>query len=119
MFRFRECREMRGMTQKYVALSLGVKAPSVSDWEKGKTNPTLDNLVALSKLLGTSTDVLLGIEPDLPQDMPEGITKQEYMLISNFRNLNKQGKDYILQTMEMAARIYKSADLPDVESAGR
>ena len=40
MYRFKECREAKGFSQKFVALSLGVKPPSISDWENGKTKPT-------------------------------------------------------------------------------
>ena len=60
MNRFRECREASGLTQKYVALTLGVKGPSVSNWESGKTTPTTDNVAALAKLYNVSVDYLLG-----------------------------------------------------------
>ena len=47
MSRLRDCRERAGYSQKQVALILKVKAPSVSNWEKGKTRPTRDNLEKL------------------------------------------------------------------------
>ena len=61
MDRLRECREEAGLSQKYVALTLGVKEPSVSNWENGKTRPKHDNLRALAELYGVSTDYLLGL----------------------------------------------------------
>ncbi len=116
MYSFKECREMRGYTQKYVALSLGVKAPSVSDWEKGKTNPTLENLISLSNLLGVSTDMLLGVEPISDESTSNSeLTEAESNLLNDFRSLNREGKEYILQTMSMATTIYKNGDFPDVE----
>ena len=60
MVRLKECRIAAGMTQQYVALTLGVKAPSVSNWESGKTLPTADNLIALANLYGVTIDYLLG-----------------------------------------------------------
>ena len=60
MTRLRECRERAGMSQKFVALSLGVKPPSVSNWESGKTNPSQENLQQLADLYGVTTDYLLG-----------------------------------------------------------
>lgn len=60
MERLRELRLKRGMTQKYVALTLGVKGPSVSNWESGKTTPTTENVAALAKLYNVSVDYLLG-----------------------------------------------------------
>lgn len=58
--RFREAREAAGLSQKYVAITLGVKPPNVSRWEAGTTWPTIENLMALSKLYGVSVDYLLG-----------------------------------------------------------
>ena len=60
MNRLRECREMAGLAQKYVAVTLGVKGPSVSNWESGKTQPSLENLAKLADLYGVSTDYLMG-----------------------------------------------------------
>ncbi len=78
MVRLKECRIAAGMTQQYVALTLGVKAPSVSNWESGKTLPTADNLIALSNLYGVTIDYLLGrdvdsaIKKESPPAMAEG-----------------------------------------------
>lgn len=60
MNRLKQCRIDAGLSQQYVAVTLGVKGPSVSNWESGKTSPTVENLVALAKLYGVSTDYLLG-----------------------------------------------------------
>lgn len=48
------------MSQKYVALTLGIAAPSVANWERGKTKPSHENIVKLADLYGVSTDYLLG-----------------------------------------------------------
>lgn len=70
MNRLAELRKAAGYTQKYVALELGVKAPSVCAWEKGDGNPKQENLIALAKLYGVSVDYLLG--NDQPDGEPEG-----------------------------------------------
>ena len=71
MNRIKEVREQRGLTQKYVALSLGVKGPSVSAWESGKTFPSAENLAALAELYGVSIDYLMGKAEDAPSKEPE------------------------------------------------
>lgn len=71
MNRFRECREASGLTQKYVALTLGVKGPSVSNWESGKTTPTTENVAALAKLYNVSVDYLLGRDEEQPKSMED------------------------------------------------
>lgn len=60
MTRLRECRENAGLSQKYVALTLGVAAPSVANWERGKTNPTQENILKLADLYRVTVDYLLG-----------------------------------------------------------
>lgn len=59
MNNIKKAREAAGVTQQFVALSLGVKGSSVSNWESGKTRPSTKNLAALAKLLGVSADQLL------------------------------------------------------------
>lgn len=62
MNRIKECRMSKGFSQKYVAVTLGVAQPSVFAWENGKTLPSNENLKALAKLFGVSTDYLLGVD---------------------------------------------------------
>ena len=63
MNNIKKAREAKGLSQKAVALSLKVSAPTVSEWESGKKKPNSDNLIALSKLLDIDTDYLLDNEP--------------------------------------------------------
>lgn len=46
--RIKEARETLKISQKELALRVGVSQPSVSDWETGKTEPTVDNLRVLA-----------------------------------------------------------------------
>ena len=47
------------MTQEFVAESLGVSRQAVSKWEKGLSDPSTSNLLALAKLFGVSAGELL------------------------------------------------------------
>lgn len=60
MNRYREARLRAGLSQKSAAISLGVRPPSMSDWESGKTKPKHTHLVAMAALYGTTTDFLTG-----------------------------------------------------------
>ena len=55
----REYRMERNMTQEFVAESLGVSRQAVSKWEKGTSDPSTSNLLALAKLYGVSAEELL------------------------------------------------------------
>ena len=55
----RKYRKKNNMSQDELAEKLAVTRQSVSLWETGQTQPSLDNIVALSKLFNISTDDLL------------------------------------------------------------
>lgn len=55
----RKHRTARNMTQEFVAESLGVSRQAVSKWEKGISDPSTSNLLALAKLYGVSAEELL------------------------------------------------------------
>lgn len=79
MFKFKECREKAGLTQKAAAISLKVSVQSISNWETGTRSPGLDQVLKLAELYGVTTDYLLGrthmeikvIQGEPPQ-LPEG-----------------------------------------------
>ena len=52
-------RKQMGLTQEKLAKEINVSFQAVSNWERGKTPPTLDNLVELSDYFGVSVDSLL------------------------------------------------------------
>jgi transcriptional regulator with XRE-family HTH domain len=64
MARFKECRESKGLSQKYVAFAIGVKPPQISKWEAGVTGPSQKNCIKLAELYHVSVDYLLGLTDD-------------------------------------------------------
>lgn len=58
--KFKEARQMYKMTIVEAADRLGVSTAALSNWEKGKKSPTVDNLIGMAELYGVTTDYLLG-----------------------------------------------------------
>ena len=56
----REYRKKSNMSQDELAEKLGVSRQSISLWETGQTQPTIDNIIALAKIFNISADTLLG-----------------------------------------------------------
>ncbi len=56
----RSYRKKMSLSQDDLAEKIGVSRQSVSFWETGQTQPTLDNIIALAKVFQVPTDVLLG-----------------------------------------------------------
>lgn len=73
--KIRIIRKARGLSQEGLGFSLsrvsenGVSRQAVSDWENGKSEPKLENIRDLAKVLGVSFDALLdeSIDLDDPQ----------------------------------------------------
>ena len=65
-------RKQRGLTQKEVAEELEVTRQAISQWESGKTFPSIEKQLALSQLYGVSVEELYGEkdagpEPPVPE----------------------------------------------------
>ena len=55
----KEQRTRCGMTQEFVAESLGVSRQAVSKWENGTADPATSNLLKLAKLYGITPEELI------------------------------------------------------------
>lgn len=89
--RIRSLRFEKNLTQKYVSQKLGVSEVSVSCWENGTKAPSMKAIIALASLFGVSTDYLLGISGE-PEKELILLNKQESMLLSNYRILDRHGR---------------------------
>lgn len=59
--RIKELRQSLGMNQVQFGKSLSVTKQSVSNWENGYIQPSIDMLVRIAKQYAVSTDYLLGL----------------------------------------------------------
>jgi transcriptional regulator with XRE-family HTH domain len=99
--RFRECREKRGFSQKYVAITLGIKPPQISKWESGQTVPSTDHLIDLADLYGVGIDYLLGRDdaspPSVLHESESAYTPDDARaLMVCFHRLNEEGRRRLL-----------------------
>ena len=77
--RLKEARLRAGLSQKAAAISLGIRPPSMSDWESGKTKPTHEHLAAMASLYHTTVDYLVGAS-NIKEKQP---TEQSGELLDN------------------------------------
>lgn len=59
-FRLKECRLENKMTQQQVADYLGVSRVCYTNYENGKREIPIENIIKLAKLYKCSTDAILG-----------------------------------------------------------
>ena len=60
--RLKEIRKECGKTQKEVYTALGMSANGYASYEQGRTEPSIETLIKLCKVLDVSADYLLGLE---------------------------------------------------------
>lgn len=117
--RIRERRILIGLTQKELGEKLGLQKSAIAKYENGRVENIKRNIIAnMAKVLECSPAYLMGWE-DEPPDLPEhayNLNSKEELLLTDFRTLNEQGQDYILQTMDMVKNKYKKFNmLSDME----
>lgn len=62
MIRLLELRTREGLTQRDVAKALFISQGTYNNWENGKTEPSIEQLIALSQFFGESIDYIVGNE---------------------------------------------------------
>lgn len=62
MIRIRELRQEKGWTLEYLACKLSVTNQTVSNWEKGYTQPDIQSLIRLADVFQVTVDYLVGHE---------------------------------------------------------
>ena len=102
-------RKERGMSQEKLSSLSGISQQSISFIENGTNSPTLFTAEKLADALNVSMIELLGYSAppaSVVYDTP--LTETERQLISDYRTLNSQGREIILQQMDMVKKIYGS-----------
>ena len=58
-------RKEAGLTQQEMANRLGVTTPAVNKWENGNSNPDIELLAPIARLLHISLDTLMSFHEEL------------------------------------------------------
>lgn len=98
--RLRAFRELRGWSQEHVGFELGVSKATVSKWETGRTEPSLQHLAALRRLYaedGITLDYLIAghglSEADTNKTSSD---TDEAVMVSRFRMLSPRQRKGLL-----------------------
>ena len=111
--------EEKDITQNELAKMIGMSSSGISTALGRDGNPRIDTIVRIAAALGCTVAELLG--EGAPAAAPsDGLTPTERQLIRDFRQLNDQGVQYVLQSMAMALALSKSQGhgLADVALSG-
>lgn len=120
----RNLRLERKLTQAELSRKLGLSGSSVSMYERGERKPSYEVQEAIADFFNVDMDFLMG-RTDVRRRYtftPAGpaLSPDEQALLDGYRALSLQGKQYLLQTLDLATRVYteKSGDSSDVDDVG-
>ena len=114
-FRERLIEAMGDMSVTDFADLLGISKQSISAYINGTRTPKRLTISAMAQILSVNPAWLMGYNVDkyINDEKKsttynvEELSGDEQYLLSRYRVLTDKGKDYIIQTVEMAAQTYK------------
>lgn len=115
----------KGLTITSVLSECNISKSFIYDLERRAASPSCEKVSRIADYLDCSVDYLLG-RTDIAErqhltsaEALVTVNSTENVLLSNFRDMNTAGQDYILQTIDMAKDKYKKCDsVSDRESIG-
>ena len=111
----RELRKKKGIQQKELALELGISSAAVSNWEKGKSDPSGERLDKLAEYFCVDKDFILGYGQKnptyfIPQNPKiAGVSETEQIVQYVLDKLGQQTESDAPKTSE-ARLLAKGAD---------
>lgn len=122
--RMKARRESLGLTLDDIAAEIGVSKSTIQRYETGTIERLkLPVIEAIANVMSVDPAWLIGksddctVRPSASSD--PALSPDEIQLVEDYRLLNKEGREYIRQTMAMAKRSYVRASDPvsDLEAA--
>lgn len=105
--RIRSLREALGLKATEVADYLEISIEKYALYEIGDIDIPIDDLWKIANYYNTTIDNLLGRDSSkIASSESSSLSAEEKGIIVDYRNLSPQGKEYILQQMAIAIKIY-------------
>lgn len=84
MIRLYELRKEQDLSQRQIAKMLNISQGTYNNWENGKTQPSIEDLIKISKLFNVCVDYLIGNQTD------EVVIKEDQSALRNiYRSIQK------------------------------
>ena len=111
----RKYRKEAGLTQEEMANRLGVTTPAVNKWENGNSNPDIELLAPMARLLHISLDTLMSCHEELaPSEIGDMIREMDTMFISEgFETVYEWASDKIKEYPNCNMLIWQVAVMLD------
>lgn len=112
------------MTQEKLAEQCNVSRQAVAKWETGESEPTIEKLVALSRVFNISIDTLIGAEKENPLKVKDGINRFDYGMIERCIGMLNKAKCLDCEAGEVTKNnlliwLYKSIRDKYIDESGQ
>ncbi|MEI3337600.1 MAG: helix-turn-helix transcriptional regulator [Clostridium sp.] len=109
--RIRELRIEKELTQEDIAKMLNKSTNNISQYETGKRQPDINTIIKIAEYFNVSIDYLMGRTEtrELADDFIKKnlkLTDDEKKILSQYRNLNKEGEKQAKEYLEYLAQKY-------------
>lgn len=98
--RIQELRKERNITQVALSTQIGVSQETISAYENEKNDPSLENLLKLSKYLNVSIDYILYQSKYRKTEMPGQLAEDELLLLDMFHRVERSRRQLIFSYVQ-------------------
>ncbi len=108
MIKLYELRTEKGLSQRNIAKILNISQGTYNNWENGKTEPSIAQLIELSKFFEISVDYLISNSDDTGIiNYNKNITEYEKALLDNFNQLPTTLQNNIFELIQNYKSVKK------------
>ena len=102
MIRLFELRTEKGLSQRELAKDLQISQGTYNNWENGKTQPSIEQLIFLANYFSVSVDYIVGNTDEYGYSFikENKLNQDEERLLKIFRGLNNETQTTFLQFLE-------------------
>lgn len=102
--RIRQLRKERNLTQLEIAHLVGVKEPTISNYETGKREPDKETWIKLAGVLGVTVDYLMGLSNASTEKTAapkgDGLSDGAKRLVERYENASEEDRRRILAVVD-------------------
>lgn len=101
MIKLFELRMEQGLSQRELAKKLNISQGTYNNWENGKTQPSIEDLIEISKLFKVSVDYLIGnqVEEEVLNREEENTLREVYRSIQKLDEEGLQALSVVIEKM--------------------
>lgn len=122
MWRLKDFRKRAGMSQRELAEKMGVSQVAVSKWETLQTNPNVEQIIELAKLLGVPVQYLFDTDDIEYRNAGPNMLEPELQIAlhalkgAGYSDISEEGRAKLFQFVEQLRVQYPAH--PEADAAG-